>query len=610
MPPLPRRGLVALGLGAALPTPAAAQRLAREASARPSGPFRRDDFDMVGVFDADWLTEPRFVRVLDTLAASPGAVGAVRMFGVLNAGTREMDFPTSSGGTWTDPAAAPDFTAALAALEALVARGLVPFLALGFFPKAVSLSPVLPPPDLGPWRRLVRDFLAAAAARFGPAELERWWFEAWNEPNMPPFWQGDFDAYLALHRATVEAMAESGLRLRHGGPALAWLPGEEAPALMRRFLEFLRDAPEIPCAFLSFHRKGAWTEAEGAPRLGRLVEAAETVAALALEIVPQRVAAGLAIVNDEADMRVGFQHPFAPRLDASFPAWLAAATAAHAALGARHAGRGLRFLAAADNANQQLVQEPFDGRRALFTPTAAARPADLVKLPVFGFYEMLRMLAGGLCLAEAPPEGPAWLVTAEADRVAAMLALTAGGPAAVELVLRDLPWPRADVTLFRIDAATANAFAAAGGRMPSPAFAAAEAARLRQAAELVEAAPPRRGIRVEGGRLEIPLRLDPPAVALVVVTPPNPLPPAAPRWIEARAEAGDVLLRWTPNRETRFRGYELVRVAPRHRVAPLLRGALWVDTAPAGGRAVRYAVRAVSFSGAASAWVEAPPVSL
>jgi hypothetical protein len=259
MAPLPRRGLVALGLGAALPGPAAAQRLALEASAQPSGPFRRDDFDMVGVFDADWLTEPRIVRMLDTLAASPGAVGAVRVFGVLNAGTREMDFPTASGGTWTDSAEPPDFTAALAALEAQVGRGLVPFLALGFFPKAVSPSPVLPPPDLGPWRRLVRDF-----------------------------------------------------------------------------------------------------------------------------------------------------------------------------------------------------------------PTAAGRPADLVKLPVFGFYEMLRMLCGGLCLAEAPSEGPAWRVTAEADRVAAMLALTAGGPAAVELVLRDLPWPRADVTRFRIDAAAANAFAAAGGGRAAP----------------------------------------------------------------------------------------------------------------------------------------------
>jgi hypothetical protein len=44
-------------------------------------------------------------------------------------------------------------------------------------------------------------------------------------------------------------------------------------------------------------------------------------------------------------------------------------------------------------------------------------------------------------------------------------------------------------------------------------------------------------------------------------------------------------------------------------VAPLLRGALWVDTAPPG-RVPRYALRAVSFSGAASAWVEAPPISL
>ena len=59
-----------------------------------------------GVFDLDWLLEPRFTRLLDTMAASPGAFRIVRVFGVLNAGEREAVFPTSSGSTWPGPDAA------------------------------------------------------------------------------------------------------------------------------------------------------------------------------------------------------------------------------------------------------------------------------------------------------------------------------------------------------------------------------------------------------------------------------------------------------------------------------------------------------------------------
>ena len=102
---------------------------------------------MVGVFDIDWLGEPRMLRMLDAMAASPGAFAAVRVFGVLNAGTREATFPTTSGSIWPAAGAPMDFAAPLAALEALVSRGLVPFLPLAFFPAAVSASPIQPPAD-------------------------------------------------------------------------------------------------------------------------------------------------------------------------------------------------------------------------------------------------------------------------------------------------------------------------------------------------------------------------------------------------------------------------------------------------------------------------------
>ncbi len=614
------------GASAAPPPP---RRLLLRASARPGGggpqgPFRAGDFAVVGVFDVDWLPDARYARLLDMMAAAaPGAFRVVRVFGVLNSGEREDIFPTASGSVWPAPGAPKDFSAAFAALDALVSRGLVPFLPLSFFPAAVSASPIEPPADGDArWQELVRAFLDGVVARFGSAEVERWWFEVWNEPNMPPFWRGDFDRYLRLYRATAEAVRASGHEVRLGGPVIAWMPGGEGEALMTRFLEFLRDAPEVPCGFLSFHRKGVWTDGEAEPRMERLVDAAAFTAEAALRLVPERCR-GLPIVNDEADMMVGFDRPYEPRLTERFPSWLAAAAVSHAALGARHAASsGLRFIPASDNANQHLVREPFDGRRALATRTDAA-PDDLVKLPVFAFYELLPLLGDRHGSVDAPdPDaffprtGLHHAITVADDRVAALLTFHPvegqdARPVLLDYALRDVPWPRANIAVLRIDGGTSNAYAAAGRRMPAR-LPAAAAGPVRAAAELGSAAPLRSGVSLSGGRLRAPVRLAPYATALLWVTPFLPdRRPAVPRWTAAGAEAGNAVLRWTPDRDPGFWSYEVVRStpgAPARRVSPLpLRSAMWVDTAPPPGEH-RYEVRAISASGVRGAAAASPPV--
>jgi xylan 1,4-beta-xylosidase len=609
--------LPSLGSAPAAPRPLLLSGSARPDGWEPQGEFRRADFDMVGVFDVDWLLAPRFTRVLDAMAASPGAFGVVRVFGALNSGVREDVFPTSTGTTWPSPEAPMDFSVTLAALEVLVSRRLTPFLPLTFFPAAIAASPIIPPADLAAWRRLVRGFLDAIVARFGAEAISRWWFEVWNEPNMPPFWSGSFDRYLDLYRETAAAVREAGHTIRLGGPALAYLPGE-GPALMERFLGFLRDTPDLPCDFLSLHRKGAWTTEEGAPQLSRLAEAAEATAAAALRLIPERCSGGLTIINNEADMLVGFANPYAPRMDSHFPAWLAASATMHTTLSERYAERGLRFMAAADNANQHLVRAPFDGRRALMTRTSAADD-DLIKLPVFGFYELLRLLGDRHCnvAASVPREGLYDLLTVGEDRIAALLAHYPDNPAAAPVILdylvRDVPWPRVNLVEFRIDGAHGNAFAAAGRRMSAEVAPGTAARRLRAAAELGVQAPLRSGLHIADGRLRLTLQLPPYATALVWVTPFDPRPPEAPCWLDLHAEHGNALLRWTAGEVPGFYSYELRRLGRDERgkrIAPLpLRAACWVDTAPPVGE-WRYAVRVVTASGLRSAVALSPPLRI
>ena len=116
--------------------------------------------------------------------------------------------------------------------DGLLANGVRPFVEMSFMPRklAASLEPHAfwykplpsPPKDYGKWEDLVYNFTAHLVERYGVAEVEQWYFEVWNEPNID-FWTGSpkqstyFDLY--DHAARAIKRVNSGLRV--GGPATA-----------------------------------------------------------------------------------------------------------------------------------------------------------------------------------------------------------------------------------------------------------------------------------------------------------------------------------------------------------------------------------------------------
>lgn len=586
--------------------------------------MRPDEFAMVGVGDVDWLTAPRFTRLLDNLAASPAAFRLARLSGVLNSGQRDGITPGSGGIVWPHPDAPMDFSATFAGLAALTSRGLTPFVSLGFFPTAVSPSPIAPPPAFDGWQRLVRAFFAALASdpRFGPT-LKDWWFEVWNEPNQDRFWTGSFDQYLALYRATVQAVRATRLPIRLGGPAISYKPAGAPDAgkpAMDAFLHFLGNEPDMQCDFVSLHRKG--TFGAEPPDLETLGAAVAETAQLMASIGPRRFA-GIPIVNDEADMKVGFEVPYAPRMDERFAAWETAAMIVADGLSARFQASGTRVWADADDAAQQLIEAPFDGRRSIMTRTSVAAD-DLLKLPVYGFYELLRLLGdrhGSILTGDAacyPHSDLFHLITAGDDQLCALFAVypRTGNETprgwTVDFMLRDIPWPRVNIARFRIDGTHTNAFAAVGRRLDAP-VSPATGARLRQIQELAVDAPIRRGVAIRTGTLHDVFTIPPFGVLAYWVTPFRPDPPAAPGWLVTSPADGNVILRWQPVTDPALYTYEVYLMRdgmPAARLSPLpLRSALWVDTAPPRGPRV-YGVRAVSASGVASALVISAPAGV
>jgi hypothetical protein len=516
-----------------------------------------------------------------------------------------------------------DFSRTFRALEILTVHGLTPFIGLNFFPKAVSAQAATPPASLENWQRLIRGFLDALAGdpRFGSA-MRDWKFEVWNEPNGAPFWRAPYNSrYFDLYRATSEAVLTSQHPIRLGGPAIVYRPDAASRRDMDAFLRFLSAEPKVKCDFISLHAKGSWSST-GEPELRNVIDAVTETAELALAIDPARFK-DMPIINNEADMRVGFNIPYAARMDERFAAWLAALMIAYDGLSARYAKAGFRFHAASDNANQQLVRTSFDGRRSIGT-RASASARDLIKLPVFNFYEILRLLgdrhgaivAGGESIF---PQSELFHLIAAADsHIGSVFAVHPRSSketprtCAIDYTITAISWPRVNIARFRIDAAHSNAFAATGGdrrRQPFPN--AAEVRRIRQAQELTVAAPMERDVMVTGGEFHDTVTLTPYAVAAYWITPFIADPPADPVWIEAVAEDGNVILRWRANVEPFFYSYEVYIVGAgeaEHLISPMpLRAAMWVDTAPPPGTRT-YAVRAVTASGVRSNLVSSDPV--
>ncbi|HEX2280126.1 MAG TPA: hypothetical protein VHG52_00040, partial [Thermomicrobiales bacterium] len=538
--------------------------------------------------------------------------------GAFTAGQREAFIPESGGNVWTRPDQRIDFATTFQALEALTTRDLVPFVVLGFFPPAVSTAPIRPPASWDRWKTLVRTFFHELTTdpRFGPETIADWWFEVWNEPNEGRFWQGTTDDFFDVYRATSEAVDEAGISIRLGGPAIAYKPQvtpDDGPPWMERFLRFIASNPNLRCDFISLHRKGTVEDAPPDPR--RLEEASAATARQALAIDRRRFA-GLTIWNNEADEKVGFEVPYAPRIDERGAAWLAAVAVIHGQLGERYRDANLRFAAAADNANLQLVQSPFDGRRSIMTRLGMAG-TDLLKVPAYSFYELLRLLGdrhGEVVSGAArlfPHTDLYHLLTVSDTHVASLLTYypdpgtEALSSHTIEYVIDDLPWPRVNVARFQIDRVHSNAYAAAGGSTanPFPIPAPEQIPTIRRHQEIALARPMVRDVAVPTGTYAETLTLAPFTTLCLWITPVQATVPRAPTWLETRVRNGSAVLRWSPNPEPFFYSYEVFRLregVPGMRLTPdPLRAALWIDFAPSPGR-FAYGVRAVSASGVAS----------
>lgn len=137
----------------------------------------------------------------------------------------------------------------------LLSIGMRPFVELSFMPTALASGKktvfsykanVTPPRDYTQWAKLIQKLVSHWVARYGIAEVRKWFFEVWNEPNLKSFWTGTQRDYFKLYRYAAEAIKNIDPSLRVGGPATAkseWIED---------FVDFC-ERNKVPADFITTH---------------------------------------------------------------------------------------------------------------------------------------------------------------------------------------------------------------------------------------------------------------------------------------------------------------------------------------------------------------------
>lgn len=144
--------------------------------------------------------------------------------------------------------------------DALLKMHIRPFVELSFMPSRLASGTrtifwwkgnVTPPKDPAKWAALIRAFVAHMKQRYGAEEIEQWYWEVWNEPDLHNgFFTGSLDDYLALYKNTAETIKAECPKCRVGGPASA------IPYAFEEAFEKYVVANNVPADFVATHAYG------------------------------------------------------------------------------------------------------------------------------------------------------------------------------------------------------------------------------------------------------------------------------------------------------------------------------------------------------------------
>ena len=445
-----------------------------------------------------------------------------------------------------------DWTIVDRIFDTYLERGVRPYAQIGFMPKELSIKPepyqhkwtpkarydeiytgwAYPPKDYAKWAELVYQWTKHCVERYGRTEVESWYWQVWNEPNIG-YWRGTPAEFRKLHDYAIDAVRRALPTARVGGADTA---GSGAK-FTRDFLEhclrgtnYATGRVGTPIDFISFHAKGVPITTNGHVRMGlaaqlRTIEDGFRIVASYPELKNKPIVIG----ESDPEGCAACQGPsLAYRNGTMYSSYTAASFARKHDLAAKH---GVNLEGALTWAFEFEDQPYFAGFRSL-----ASNGLDKPVLNVFRMFAKMggqrlnAQSSGAMRLKDIVRRG-----VREQPDVAALASLdgkrlsvlvwhyhdddVAGPEATVELKLTSLPLANGAAKLdhFRIDENHSNVFAA-WKRMGSPQAPSTEQyAQLEKAGQLAtlgETTP----VRIASGEAVLKFPLPRQAVSLLQLT--------------------------------------------------------------------------------------------
>ena len=428
-------------------------------------------------------------------------------------------------------------------------NGVRPYVEIGFMPEALSIHPSpyrhhwtptarydeiytgwsYPPKDYTKWSELAYQWAKHCIDRYGHKEVEQWYWETWNEPNIG-YWHGTRDEFFKLHDYAIAGIKRALPNAKVGGADTAG-GGRYFQAFLEHCLHgtsLATGATGTPLDFVSFHAKGSPNYVDGHVQMG--ISAQLKTVDENFRIVsqfPELKSTPIVIGESDPEGCAACQGPtLGYRNGTMYSSYTAAIFARKLDLADKY---GVNFEGALTWAFTFEDQPYFAGFRQLATGG--------IDLPVLNVFRMYSRMGGERVATESNSAVPLDSIVAHGVRenpdVSALASLgghklavmvwhyhdddVAGPDANVSLQLTGLPLEQGEarVTEYRIDETHSNSYTAwkAMGSPQQPS--ASQLRMLQKAGQLARIELPRIAISNHQGRLETVLPRQ--AVALFVV---------------------------------------------------------------------------------------------
>jgi xylan 1,4-beta-xylosidase len=431
-----------------------------------------------------------------------------------------------------------------------------PLVEIGFMPEALSTKPqpyrhdwapglnynriytgwAHPPKDYNKWRALVAEWVRHSVERYGRPEVESWYWEVWNEPDIG-YWQGTPEEFQKLYDYASDAVKRALPTARVGGPHMTGPNGARTQKLLREFLEhclrgtnYATGKTGSPLDFVAFHAKGAPRVVDGHVRMGisnqlRAISNGFEIVASFPELRKTPIIIGESDPEGCAACSVRTNPENAYRNGTMYSSYTAAQIARTYELADLH---GVNLLGSVTWAFEFEGQPYFAGFRDLAT--------NGIDKPVLNVFRMLGMMRGERLRVESSSAASVQVIRENGVRADPdIYAIGARSGRDVTVLLwnyhdDDLPAPaagiavsiegmasgRPTVTHYRVDAEHSNAYEA-WKKMGAPQQPTAEQYATLERAGKLETLGRLERLTVKGGRLALSVTLPRQAVSLLKI---------------------------------------------------------------------------------------------